>query len=574
MSRLEVPLAFRMLRATGDLVVHAELVLAIKTDRGAWELVAFLVDSGTEMTTMPAGEAKKRNVPMPKHPLSWYLAAFALFCPWSASATTIDPLLFEELVLGADFVGIVECEQAGGIVAAYTVVESWKGPKHGTRITIRVAVNYWEPQFPITLCGERYFVTAYKEAPFRMMSTTSGGPVPLWWRNIPAEYSLPLFQGRKLLAPGEEKGVEFQKTRKVAQTLLALKPAEQETALLKAVIENDLFGEKWIGGEPDKAKAKEIRARLAKLTTADALVAELIRMATEQPQQWEFRAHVVLGKAGGPVALASLQRLPRDRSPWDKNELDKLIRTISRRHGTKIAAPSPTSDTPGNEQAPSGRELANLRRAVARGAEAEGFAEAFEILTRHDPGPVVEFLVAWMNPNQDSRDKDRGYALGSYFAWRCGKDRKKHLAAVSVAKDPFIRVAGAVYLCFEDSEAGTAALKRMTAVDGDAGAWAALTLARRGHKDAVPRALEVFRDLPPADRHSVGSMADVPHRNLQKRVLVLLSNSARAGGAPQPAPPGQPASSFDSLLNWWKEHGDKLVLNDPWLAILEKQKVD
>jgi len=70
MSRLEVPLAFRTLRTTGDLVVHAELVLAIKTDLGTWEPVTFLVDSGTEMTTMPAGEAKKQNVPMPKHPVS------------------------------------------------------------------------------------------------------------------------------------------------------------------------------------------------------------------------------------------------------------------------------------------------------------------------------------------------------------------------------------------------------------------------------------------------------------------------------------------------------------------------
>src|SRR5271170_5201014 len=70
MSRLEVPLAFRKLRTTGDLVVHAELVLAIKTDRSAWELVTFLVDPGTEMTTMPAGEAKKQNVPMPKRPVS------------------------------------------------------------------------------------------------------------------------------------------------------------------------------------------------------------------------------------------------------------------------------------------------------------------------------------------------------------------------------------------------------------------------------------------------------------------------------------------------------------------------
>src|SRR5690349_6845760 len=88
--------------------------------------------------------------------------ADALLGPAPAPATTIDPLLFEELVLGADFVGVVECRTAGGVVAEYTVVESWKGPKAGTRVTIRVAVNYWEPQFPIALCGERYFVTAYK----------------------------------------------------------------------------------------------------------------------------------------------------------------------------------------------------------------------------------------------------------------------------------------------------------------------------------------------------------------------------------------------------------------------------
>jgi hypothetical protein len=505
--------------------------------------------------------------------LSCWLAVSALLWPQSACATTIDPLLFEELVLGADFVGIVECEQAGGIVASYEVVESWKGPKAGTRITIRVAVNYWEPQFPIALCGERYYVTAYKEAPFRMMSTTSGGPVPLWWRNIPAQYGLPLFQGRKLLAPREEESAEFQKTRKAAQTLLALKPAEQEAALLMAVIENDLLGEKWRRGEPDKAKVKVIRARLAKLTTPGPLVAELIRMAREQPEQWAVRTHVVLRKAGGAVALTSLKNMAIDRSPWGKNDLDELIEMISRRNGVKGAAVSQDARAPDKEPAPSGQELANLRRTLARGENAEGFGEAFGTLARHDPGPVVEFLLAWINPNQDWRDKDRGYALGSYFAWRCGKDRRKHLASLSQARDPFIRAAGAVYLCFEDFDAGTAALKRTTTADGDPGAWAALTLARRGHKDAVPRALEVFRDLAPAGQEGVG-MEEVPHRNLQKRVLVLLSNSARASGVPQPAPPGQPASSFDSLLAWWKKHGDRLVVKDPWLGILEQQKVD
>ncbi len=70
MSRLEVPLVFRKLQTTGDLVVRAELVLAIKTDRGDWEQFPFLIDSGTEMTTMPAGEAKQQNLPMPKKPVS------------------------------------------------------------------------------------------------------------------------------------------------------------------------------------------------------------------------------------------------------------------------------------------------------------------------------------------------------------------------------------------------------------------------------------------------------------------------------------------------------------------------
>ena len=69
MSRLEVPLAHRRLQTSGDLVVRAELTLAIKTDRGAWEPFTFLVDPGTEMTTMPAEEAKDQDLPMPKRPV-------------------------------------------------------------------------------------------------------------------------------------------------------------------------------------------------------------------------------------------------------------------------------------------------------------------------------------------------------------------------------------------------------------------------------------------------------------------------------------------------------------------------
>ena len=70
MPRLEVPLAYRKLRTTGDVVVHAELILAIKTDGGVWEPFPFLIDTGTEMTTMPAAEAKHQNLAMPKQPVS------------------------------------------------------------------------------------------------------------------------------------------------------------------------------------------------------------------------------------------------------------------------------------------------------------------------------------------------------------------------------------------------------------------------------------------------------------------------------------------------------------------------
>jgi hypothetical protein len=69
-------------------------------------------------------------------------------------------------------------------------------------------------------------------------------------------------------------------------------------------------------------------------------------------------------------------------------------------------------------------------------------------------------------------------------------------------------------------------------------------------------------------------MARVPHGNLQKRVLVLLSNSARAGNVPQPSLPEAEGEQFDSLVDWWKRHGAMAVLHDPWVRLLEKQKVD
>jgi hypothetical protein len=67
MSRLEVPLHFRTLWATGDILLRAEVGLLLKDHAGAWKQETFLVDSGTEMTTMPAFRAKLLNLPMPQN---------------------------------------------------------------------------------------------------------------------------------------------------------------------------------------------------------------------------------------------------------------------------------------------------------------------------------------------------------------------------------------------------------------------------------------------------------------------------------------------------------------------------
>ena len=65
MSRLEVPLLGRALWATGDVLVRAEIVFLLK-NRIASEATGLSVDSGGELTTMPALEAKQLGLPVPQ----------------------------------------------------------------------------------------------------------------------------------------------------------------------------------------------------------------------------------------------------------------------------------------------------------------------------------------------------------------------------------------------------------------------------------------------------------------------------------------------------------------------------
>jgi hypothetical protein len=68
MSRLVVPVVGQVLHSTGDVKLRVELDLLLRDESGGWHLRKFLVDSGTQVTTVPAYEAKQMGLPMPLQP--------------------------------------------------------------------------------------------------------------------------------------------------------------------------------------------------------------------------------------------------------------------------------------------------------------------------------------------------------------------------------------------------------------------------------------------------------------------------------------------------------------------------
>jgi hypothetical protein len=69
MSRLEQPFVGRVLRSTGDTVIQAELALGLRTRANVYVAARFVVDTGTEMTTMPAYTARALDLPKPSRPV-------------------------------------------------------------------------------------------------------------------------------------------------------------------------------------------------------------------------------------------------------------------------------------------------------------------------------------------------------------------------------------------------------------------------------------------------------------------------------------------------------------------------
>jgi hypothetical protein len=67
MSRFAIPVTGQYLYNTGDLLLRAHIVLALKANAGKFIDRRFQIDSATDVTTFPAFDAKQLGLPMPIH---------------------------------------------------------------------------------------------------------------------------------------------------------------------------------------------------------------------------------------------------------------------------------------------------------------------------------------------------------------------------------------------------------------------------------------------------------------------------------------------------------------------------
>ena len=496
-----------------------------------------------------------------------------------ANATSRVVPSWQSILAEAGFVGVVKCEIAGGIVARYRVLDSWKGPPNGSQLLIGRQVDEWEPQYPLALVGETYFVAANSaQGSWSLPPSARLGSVPLWWRQIPPQYfdrwgpsrTPPPKPGwaRGILALARDgQGASLDSFRMDVLHLLDRDEKSLELEVLRA-------GAQWThvtSAHADPQRVAEPCTTSVCLAVQSDSLPQVVSKLINISLPGGFPG--VLADGGRWESLRQLELLPKTSGRFSPEMLELTKRRIRVRLGLETPIEPDPYEKLGYSDTTTVRLVLALNSGPGRRLQ---FREAFERLTIHDPRPVVQFLLHWTAPSRTWADSGAGYNIGSYFAYRCGKDRRKHLTELLKAHDPYVRVAAAVYLCFEDASDGKQALIELMALPGDAGAWAALTLARRGDKTAMPRALQVLAERGPYE------MAGVPHKNLQKRIMELISNSAATNGVALPndwnpeysTDDTEPFSNYANFYGWWQANAGRINLHDPWLEILAAKKID
>jgi hypothetical protein len=366
--------------------------------------------------------------------------------------------------------------------------------------------------------------------------------------------------------------------RRDVKALLALPDEAREAAVLRALIDWHISRNRSGGTFAlDSNRVVQLVAR-ASTSSVDSIMIALNDFVEHGQRGSSTVASDVLSVGGGSHTLTSLSMLSAKPGGWTASQLSSLDHIIRWRLGlapleghNSVAMPVRLRDS----SLDSMRALLEMP-AQARSEDygiAQQYQKAFETLAVYDPGFVASYLAEWSPEPGESRVSE-GYGLGSFFGWRCGRDRATHMRRLLKAKDPYVRVAGAIYLSFEDESEGVRALRKLMDLPGDPGAWAALNLARRGDKTGAARALDSFLRFPRP------TVSDLLHLNLQKRLLVLFSNSADGSHVPQPPAWRYVRNQDDQLLvyetlaRWWKEYEARLVLRDPWFEDWKRQRIE
>jgi hypothetical protein len=499
------------------------------------------------------------------------IALLGLFVSPGLADSAIPPS-WQSLVADAGFIGIVRCEAAGGIVAKYKVLDSWKGPTAGAHLIISQQVNTWEPQYPLALVGERYLMVAqnYRGEWSLPSAVDLSSATPLWWRRVHPDYFC-AWPPVKLPAPEHPTGL-LQLARGGRGTTVdsfridvgRFLDRDERHIELEALRAEVIWNETRYGAVPCTTQT----CRNVGADSLELVVESLIH--TRRPHtNW-----VAIYQAGREECLRQLEVLPKSQADWTPELLEMTKKQIRCRLGLEISTPESDRFVSLPYDSTTRQQLASILQdpGAGHGPRTPAFREAFQRLTERDPELVADFLSGWSPSTRAWSDSGTAYVLGSYFAHKCGRDRTHWLRQLLSARDPYVRVAGAVYLCFEDAHEGVRELKRLTSLPGDAGAWAALALARHGDKNGMARALEVLADP------GAGQMAGVPHRNLQKRTIELLSNSAALSGLNLPTVPGPDSdtglATYVVIRRWWEENQHRVRLHDPWLHQLAAQKID
>ena len=527
--------------------------------------------------------------------------ALLIFISCHSMATKVDPRTWAQLALSADFVGIIECTKAGGIVAEYRVIETIKGSESpGDSLRVRMAIDYWGAHFPTALVGEKYVITGFKNhAPIGLISTSSGGSVPLWARQLPYDYNLPLSSGMKLIsqeragspfsasnyhlnfywAAEEASGVEL--LIKNIKSLLSATPEQQDLFILKELYKKYQINEyKEYVNQPTMFNKYQWLKQVEEHQNPTQLVNYI----------WNMSENLTILQQG-PYSDETAQVIFDLVSSLDQDKYQLKYYYFRN--------PKQTVDTVKNDVDNAYEiERLDIRQAAldfkqysksSTWQETDLWYEAFDRLAVEKPEIIVEYLLRYSNTGQEWQDRDDEYLLASRLLIKGSKLPSRLIKLLGAAKSDQVRVTSLVYLALNNPSVGVAELENLynlrdiEQLSADMKLWLSLNLARHGHKEAVEVFFEtiIFSYANSLDRMADGHMRFFLS-NMFNRMQVLLSNSATMSGIAKPPSYYSNALAYNSshietltpLVNWWKSNSTNITLYDVWMSELREKGVE